>query len=86
MKKYLLPLIVLALITGISCQAKTTKSTEDEVKKAFLFTLGIKREEDRKKVMQSGLLAALNAPDDAASNVLGPGGLGIGINKPGTGS
>ncbi|MDF1563513.1 MAG: AgmX/PglI C-terminal domain-containing protein [Deltaproteobacteria bacterium] len=41
-----------------------------------------KREEDRKKVMQSGLLAALNAPDDgAASNVFGPGGLGTGINN-----
>ncbi|RMG20344.1 MAG: TonB family protein [Deltaproteobacteria bacterium] len=41
-----------------------------------------KREEDRKKVMNSGLLAALNAPDDgAASNVFGPGGLGTGINN-----
>lgn len=41
-----------------------------------------KREEDRKKVMSSGLLAALNAPDDgSASNVFGPGGLGTGINN-----
>jgi len=40
-----------------------------------------KREEDRKKVMNSGLLAALNSPDDgSASNLFGPGGLGTGIN------
>ncbi len=37
------------------------------------------REEDRKKVMETGLLAALE--DGAASNVFGPGGLGTGINE-----
>jgi TonB family protein len=37
------------------------------------------REEDRKKVMETGLLAALD--DGAASNVFGPGGLGTGINQ-----
>ncbi len=49
-----------------------------------------KREEDRKKVMTAGLLGAWGkAPD--ASNILGPGGLGTGINnaigglKPGAG-
>lgn len=40
-----------------------------------------KREEDRKKVMKSGLLAALNKSDGASSNVFGPGGLGTGINN-----
>lgn len=40
-----------------------------------------KREEDRKKVMQAGLLGALGGADGAASNVLGPGGLGTGINN-----
>lgn len=41
-----------------------------------------KREEDRKKVLSSGLLAGLGAADDsAASNVFGPGGLGTGINN-----
>ena len=41
-----------------------------------------KREQDRKKVMSSGLLAALSGPDQgAASNVFGPGGLGTGINN-----
>src|SRR5260370_8759862 len=49
-----------------------------------------KREDDRKKVMTAGLLGAWGkAPD--ASNILGPGGLGTGINnaigglKPGAG-
>lgn len=42
-----------------------------------------KREEDRKKVLSTGLLAGLGGgPDDgAASNVFGPGGLGTGINN-----
>ena len=41
-----------------------------------------KREEDRKKVMNSALLAALSgADDDAASSVLGPGGIGTGVNE-----
>ncbi|MBX7096326.1 MAG: TonB family protein [Myxococcaceae bacterium] len=38
-----------------------------------------KREEDRKKIAQAGLLGALN--NGAASNVFGPGGLGTGINN-----
>src|SRR5260370_32936862 len=39
-----------------------------------------KREDDRKKVMTAGLLGAWGkAPD--ASNILGPGGVGTGINK-----
>ncbi|HYZ88921.1 MAG TPA: AgmX/PglI C-terminal domain-containing protein, partial [Myxococcales bacterium] len=43
-----------------------------------------KRESDRRKVMKLGLVAALarmGAGSGAASNVLGPGGLGMGINK-----
>lgn len=41
-----------------------------------------KREEDRKKVASAGLLAGLGGPDDgAASNIFGPGGLGVGINN-----
>lgn len=44
-----------------------------------------KAEKDRKTVMKSGLLAALSklgaSSQGAASNVLGPGGLGIGINN-----
>ena len=43
-----------------------------------------KRESDRKKVMKLGLVAALakmGAGSGTASNVLGPGGLGIGINN-----
>lgn len=41
-----------------------------------------KREEDRKKVMKSGLMALLGAGmGDAASNVFGPGGLGTGLNN-----
>jgi TonB family protein len=49
-----------------------------------------KREDDRKKVMTAGLLGAWGKSPDA-SNVLGPGGLGTGINnaigglKPGAG-
>jgi TonB family protein len=40
-----------------------------------------KREEDRKKVMQAGLLGAMSGASGAASNVFGPGGLGTGINS-----
>lgn len=40
-----------------------------------------KREEDRKKVMNSGLIALLGSSDGAASNVLGPGGIGTGLNN-----
>ncbi|HWE22971.1 MAG TPA: AgmX/PglI C-terminal domain-containing protein, partial [Myxococcales bacterium] len=43
-----------------------------------------KRESDRRKVMKLGLVAALakmGAGSGSASNVLGPGGLGIGINN-----
>jgi hypothetical protein len=40
-----------------------------------------KREADRKKVLASGLLGALGKLDGAASNILGPGGLGTGINQ-----
>lgn len=40
-----------------------------------------KREEDRKKVMNSGFLALLGGSDGAASNVLGPGGIGTGLNN-----
>lgn len=40
-----------------------------------------KREEDRKKVMNSGLIALLGGSDGAASNVLGPGGIGTGLNN-----
>jgi pSer/pThr/pTyr-binding forkhead associated (FHA) protein len=39
-----------------------------------------KREEDRKKVASSGLLAALGKEAGAASDVLGPGGIGTGLN------
>jgi TonB family protein len=39
-----------------------------------------KREDDRKKVMTAGLLGAWGKSPDA-SNILGPGGLGIGINN-----
>lgn len=40
-----------------------------------------KREEDRKKVMNSGLIALLGGSAGAASNVLGPGGIGTGLNN-----
>lgn len=40
-----------------------------------------KREEDRKKVMNSGLLALLGDSAGATSNVFGPGGLGTGLNN-----
>lgn len=40
-----------------------------------------KREEDRKKVMSTGLVALLGGSDGAASNVLGPGGIGTGLNN-----
>lgn len=42
-----------------------------------------KREEDRQKVMSSGLVALLGGEGmgDAASNVFGPGGIGTGINE-----
>ncbi len=40
-----------------------------------------KREEDRKKVMKSGLLALLNGQNQGAvSNIFGPGGVGTGLN------
>lgn len=39
-----------------------------------------RREEDRRRALTSGLLGALGADDGAASNVLGPGGLGAGVN------
>ncbi|MBI5939167.1 MAG: energy transducer TonB, partial [Caulobacterales bacterium] len=40
-----------------------------------------KREDDKKKVMNAGLLALLGGGDGAASNVFAPGGLGTGINQ-----
>ena len=40
-----------------------------------------KREEDRKKIMNSGLLSGLKGPEGAVSNVFGPGGLGTGLNN-----
>ena len=40
-----------------------------------------KRERDRKIAMSSGLFAVLGGKDDAVSEVLGPGGLGTGINE-----
>ncbi len=40
-----------------------------------------KRESDKKKVMNAGLLAILGGGDGAASNVFAPGGLGTGINQ-----
>jgi hypothetical protein len=40
-----------------------------------------KREEDRKKIMNSGLLMGLHGPEGAVSNVFGPGGLGTGLNN-----
>lgn len=40
-----------------------------------------KREEDRKKILSSGLLAGLGGDDGAASNVFGPGGFGGGMNN-----
>lgn len=41
-----------------------------------------KREEDRMKVAKAGMLGALSKlGDDATSNVLGPGGMGTGINN-----
>jgi TonB family protein len=40
-----------------------------------------KREQDKKKVMNAGLLALLGGGDGAANNVFAPGGLGTGINQ-----
>ncbi|MGC4114157.1 MAG: TonB family protein [Myxococcales bacterium] len=40
-----------------------------------------KRENDKKKVMNAGLLALLGGGDGAQSNVFAPGGLGTGINQ-----
>jgi TonB family protein len=56
------------------------KKDADPSKKGAPVVDANKREEDRKKVMKAGLLGAL-AGDGAASNVLGPGGLGTGINN-----
>lgn len=55
------------------------KKEADPSKKGAPVVDANKREEDRKKVMAAGLLAALG--NGAASNVLGPGGLGTGINN-----
>lgn len=55
------------------------KDQADPSKKGAPIVDANKREEDRKKVMQAGLLGA--AGDGAASNVFGPGGLGTGINN-----
>ena len=55
------------------------KDKADPSKKGAPVVDANKREEDRKKVMQAGLLGALG--NGAASNVFGPGGLGTGINN-----
>lgn len=55
------------------------KKEADPSKKGAPIVDANKREEDRKKIMKAGLLGALG--DGAASNVFGPGGLGIGINN-----
>src|SRR5205085_1079647 len=39
------------------------------------------REDKRQKVMKAGLVGILNGNPGAASNVLGPGGIGSGINR-----
>ena len=61
------------------------KKDADPSKKGAPIVDPNKKEEDRKKVMKSGLLAALSkmntGADSPASNVLGPGGLGSGINN-----
>jgi ketosteroid isomerase-like protein len=46
MKKYLLSLIVLIFLAGISCQNKTTESPEDEVKETFLSVYDFFNNED----------------------------------------
>ncbi|MHB8872679.1 MAG: TonB family protein [Myxococcaceae bacterium] len=57
------------------------KEEADPSKKGALIVDANKREEDRKKVMAAGLLGALSGAAGGASNVFGPGGLGIGINN-----
>jgi TonB family protein len=56
------------------------KKEADPSKKGSPIVDANKREEDRKKVMSAGLLGAMNN-SGAASNIFGPGGLGIGINN-----
>ncbi len=57
------------------------KKEADPSKKGAPVVDADKREEDRKKVLASGLLAGLGSDSDAASNIFGPGGLGTGINN-----
>lgn len=60
---------------------EATKQEADPSKKGSPQVDANKREEDRKKVLSSGLLGSLGGAGDAASNVFGPGGLGTGINN-----
>lgn len=60
---------------------EATKQEADPSKKGSPQVDANKREEDRKKVLSSGLLAGLSGGGDAASNIFGPGGLGTGINN-----
>jgi hypothetical protein len=66
-------------------QKDKPKKDADPSKKGAPVVDPNKKEEDRKKVMNSGLLAALSkmntGQESAASNVLGPGGIGSGINN-----
>lgn len=57
------------------------KDQADPSKKGSPIVDANKREEDRKKVMAAGLLGALGGAAGGASNVFGPGGLGVGINN-----
>jgi outer membrane biosynthesis protein TonB len=57
------------------------KQDADPSKKGSPIVNANKREEDRKKVLAAGLLGALGGMEGAASNILGPGGLGTGINN-----
>ncbi|MFL5320591.1 MAG: TonB family protein [Myxococcaceae bacterium] len=57
------------------------KQEADPSKKGAPIVDANKREEDRKKVMQAGLLGAMGGAQGAASNIFGPGGLGTGINN-----
>lgn len=60
-------------------KVEAKKKEADPSKKGAPIVDADKREEDRKKIMKAGLLAALGS--GAASNVFGPGGLGTGINN-----
>jgi hypothetical protein len=56
------------------------KKEADPSRKGALLVDPNRREQDRKRVMQAGLLGAMGGATGAMSNVFGPGGLGTGIN------